>query len=143
MSKKNKKSKAKKPKKVSKAKKSNAAKAKKAAPRSASSTKKAKLKSRSKTSRRKSSSAIARKAKGLSRVQKFCKIQRVKSGLSQRQLAKKLGYTTSQLISNLERGQAHLPLAKAKTFCKVTGTPPAHLKSVVIADATDALARYF
>lgn len=42
---------------------------------------------------------------------KFLKEKRVNSGLSQKDVAEKLGYSTSQFISNWERGISHPPLA--------------------------------
>lgn len=44
---------------------------------------------------------------------------REKAGLTQADLSTKLGYSTPQFISNIERGQARLPVPK---FKKLNGT---------------------
>lgn len=40
-------------------------------------------------------------------------------GMGQLELAEKLGYGTSQFISNVERGICGFPLAKIKKLCKI------------------------
>ena len=43
-------------------------------------------------------------------IGKFLKAQREKAGLSQRQVAIELGYTTAQFVSNWERGLINPPM---------------------------------
>ncbi len=45
-------------------------------------------------------------------IGKFIKVRRTELGLSQNDLARSLGYNTSQYISNIERGLASIPFAK-------------------------------
>lgn len=40
---------------------------------------------------------------------KFIKEKRISAGLSQKQVAQKLGYTTPQFVSNWERAKSHPP----------------------------------
>lgn len=49
----------------------------------------------------------------------FLRESRVRAGLSQMQVAKKLGYTTAQFISNWERGVSEPPLKALKTLAKI------------------------
>lgn len=49
----------------------------------------------------------------------FVKKAREKKGLTQLQLAKKLGYETAQFTSNIERGLCAYPLNKFKRVAKV------------------------
>lgn len=49
----------------------------------------------------------------------FLRESRMKAGLSQMQVAKKLGYTTAQFISNWERGVSEPPLKALKTLARV------------------------
>lgn len=49
----------------------------------------------------------------------FLKEKRVQSGLSQKDVATKLGYTTSQFISNWERGISQPPLNTLRTLANL------------------------
>lgn len=49
----------------------------------------------------------------------FLRESRMKAGLSQMQVAKKLGYTTAQFISNWERGVSEPPLKALKTLARI------------------------
>ena len=49
----------------------------------------------------------------------FLKDHRVKSGMSQMEVSKALGYTTSQFLSNCERGVSSLPLEKLPVLLKL------------------------
>lgn len=44
----------------------------------------------------------------------FLKTKRMSAGLSQREVADKLGYSTPQFISNWERGVSHPPISALK-----------------------------
>lgn len=50
---------------------------------------------------------------------KFVKKARIQAGLTQNQLAKRLGYDTSQFVSNIERGLCAYPLNKFKKVAKI------------------------
>lgn len=49
----------------------------------------------------------------------FLRESRMKAGLSQMQVAKKLGYTTAQFISNWERGVSEPPLKALKVLARI------------------------
>lgn len=46
---------------------------------------------------------------------------REKKGLTQNALAKQLGYTTPQFISNIERGVCMVPVSKFRATAKILG----------------------
>ena len=47
------------------------------------------------------------------------KVLRKKAGITQAELGEKLGYTSPQFISNIERGLANLPQAKFRAAAKI------------------------
>lgn len=49
---------------------------------------------------------------------------RRKAGYSQLEVARKLGYSHAQFISNIERGRALLPLTKLRRFSVLVGRMP-------------------
>ena len=55
---------------------------------------------------------------------KFLKEKRVQSGLSQKDVAEKLGYSTSQFISNWERGISHPPLNTLRSLSQIKKKNP-------------------
>lgn len=68
---------------------------------------------------------------------------REKSGLSQSELAKKLGYTSAQFVSNWERGVCTIPPKKAALFCRFTGMNPGELKNILMSEASKKVDRLF
>jgi transcriptional regulator with XRE-family HTH domain len=54
--------------------------------------------------------------------------------MSQSDLAAKLGYTTGQFISNIERGLADLPADKLSTVCQLLNIPKEEMCDAVVAD---------
>lgn len=65
---------------------------------------------------------------------KLVKEQIKKAGLTQHQISMKMGYETSQFISNISRGVASLPPGKFKQFSKFTNTPLKILMDAYLAD---------
>lgn len=57
---------------------------------------------------------------------------RMKTGMTQGVLAKKLGYTTGQIVSNWERGIAPIPLVVVAEFCNVTKMNPELMRTLLI-----------
>lgn len=55
------------------------------------------------------------------------KAARLKAKLSQGKLARALGWTTSQYVSNVERGLCGFPARKGKLFCRITKLSPSKL----------------
>lgn len=52
-------------------------------------------------------------------MKNYLKSARQKSGLSQHEVAKKLGYGTAQFISNWERGISNPPISNLKAISKL------------------------
>lgn len=61
----------------------------------------------------------------------YLKDARIKSGLSQNDVAKKLGYTSPQFISNFERGLSSPPLKNLKTLVELYDLSQDDLVSVI------------
>lgn len=76
------------------------------------------------------------------RLGQFLQKKRVEVGLSQGEVAKKLGYNSPQFISNVERGLCSPALVSAKKMAKLYGIPAnemqAELLSVEAAKVTEA-----
>ncbi len=71
------------------------------------------------------------------------KVLREKAGLTQGQLSRKMGYTSPQFISNIERGLANLPPAKFKAASKVLGVTVQDLVNMRLkADRARMMKRY-
>lgn len=60
-------------------------------------------------------------------IGKFIKVRRSELGLSQNDLARSLGYNTSQYISNIERGLASIPFAKIQEMSALLKVDYRHL----------------
>lgn len=78
---------------------------------------------------------------------KFLKEKRLAAGLSQRDVAIHLGYSTPQFISNWERGVSNPPISTLKTLGVLYRVAPEDLFNValtdIIAEATRELQRKF
>ncbi len=71
------------------------------------------------------------------------KVLREKAGLTQSELSQKMGYTSAQFISNIERGLANLPPSKFKTASKVLGVSVKELVTLRLkADKARLMKRY-
>ena len=82
----------------------------------------------------------------MKKTQDICdalKNARVKAGIAQGALAKKMGYASAQFVSNWERGICRLPLKKAILFCELTGMSPDTMKELLQADALKKIYRKF
>lgn len=68
-------------------------------------------------------------------------------GLSQRQVAAKLGYRTPQFISNWERGVSHPPISAIKKIAAIYGISPEEIFDTIVnaavAEVTRDLRRKF
>jgi transcriptional regulator with XRE-family HTH domain len=51
----------------------------------------------------------------------YLKEKRIASGLSQKDVASKMGYSTPQFISNWERGISQPPINSIKKLCEIYG----------------------
>jgi hypothetical protein len=70
---------------------------------------------------------------------KFLKLAREKKGLSQNEVAKLLGYSTAQFISNLERGISPPPLKVLKLIKEIYELDSQELMSVIQEEQEDNL----
>lgn len=61
---------------------------------------------------------------------------RTKKGLSQIEVAKKLGLESAQFISNIERGCADIPPMYVKKLSKVIGADTSEILRAIIVDKT-------
>jgi transcriptional regulator with XRE-family HTH domain len=68
---------------------------------------------------------------------------RLKAGLTQAQLADRLGYSTAQYISNIERKISKLPVSKYKQASKILGIPMEVLIEMRIEESKEKLRKVF
>lgn len=69
----------------------------------------------------------------------FVKSARLKAKLTQMQLAHQIGYTSGQIISNVERGIANLPPESVKDFCRVTNAKPEEFIKIKVQEEKERL----
>lgn len=74
----------------------------------------------------------------MTKESKFVKRARKTSGLSQTQIAKKLGWGSGQFVSNIECGRSGMPLKRVKTFIELTGCSAKGFLKTKIADFKEA-----
>ncbi|MEK2647425.1 helix-turn-helix domain-containing protein [Bdellovibrio sp. BCCA] len=70
---------------------------------------------------------MAKKNKNV--IGEFLKQKRIAAGLSQADVAEKMGYSTPQFISNWERGVSHPPINALKKLAEIYTIPYRSLKS--------------
>ena len=68
---------------------------------------------------------------------------RSKTGMSQGELAKKMGYSNPQFVSNWERGLCCLPAKKAALFCRLTGMSSEVMRFILKKEAQAKVDRRF
>lgn len=73
---------------------------------------------------------------------RLIKYIREKAGLTQEDLAKKLGYRNSQIISNIERAICALPPHKMLLFARITGCRARDIKAAKMQDHSIDYNRY-
>jgi len=66
------------------------------------------------------------------RLGKFLAKKREEKGMSQGEVAKKLGYSSPQFISNIERGKCSPALSSAKKMAKLYDIPPANMQAELV-----------
>ena len=69
------------------------------------------------------------------RLNIFLRNGRVKSGLTQGQVAKTLGYSTAQFISNWERGVAEPPITSLRQLADIYSVPVDKMYDVALKSA--------
>jgi transcriptional regulator with XRE-family HTH domain len=75
----------------------------------------------------------------MTKVGTFIKTTRTEMGLTQKSLATKLGWKSPQFISNIERGEAILPVCQLKKMSRVLSTKTSSLVNMHISDYRTAV----
>lgn len=68
---------------------------------------------------------------------------REKKGLTQAALAWRLGYSTPQFISNIERGVCRIPISKFRATCKILGIKVEDLIALRVKETEERLNKIF
>jgi transcriptional regulator with XRE-family HTH domain len=68
---------------------------------------------------------------------------RIRSGLSQLQLAKKMGWTTGQFVSKVERVEAGLSPKNAKKVAEILSINHKLMKGALIRDAAELISKEY
>lgn len=76
-------------------------------------------------------------------IAEFFKQAREKADMTQREVSEKLGYTTPQFISNVERGLCRFPMAKVKTFIKITKCSGKDMKKIYVDAYSGRISKFF
>ncbi|MFQ5669948.1 MAG: helix-turn-helix domain-containing protein [Acidobacteriota bacterium] len=76
-------------------------------------------------------------------IGKFIKVRRAELGLSQNNLARSLGYNTSQYISNIERGLASIPFAKIQEMAALLKVDYRHLLNLKLMEEVPGFKQEF
>lgn len=69
----------------------------------------------------------------------YLRSKRLAAGLSQIELSKRLGYKTSQFVSNWELGRSSPPLSTLASVVKLLDIPKAELIEIMLAETKDEL----
>ncbi len=64
----------------------------------------------------------------------YLKEKRIESGLTQSEVANKLGYSTPQFISNFERGLCSPPLKNLKVLVRLYKINPSELMDLIMSE---------
>lgn len=73
-------------------------------------------------------------------IAKFIRSARERAGLTQLELAKAMGYSVPQFVSNWERGVSVPPLESARKLARLLDVSPAELAHAFARDALEDLA---
>lgn len=73
----------------------------------------------------------------------YTRQKRIAAGLSQRQVAQKLGYNNAQFVSNVERGLCNYPLRNLKKLEKLIGLDLVHTRDLLVIEYGANIARVF
>lgn len=73
-------------------------------------------------------------------VKSFLKEKRTLAGFSQKQVSDALGYSSSQFVSNWERGIAYPPVSVIKKLSQMYAVNPRDFQKLMVQEMTDKLA---
>lgn len=74
---------------------------------------------------------------------KYLQKKRIKSDLTQIEVAKKLGYSSAQFISNFERGLCSPPLKQMKKLTSLYELDPAEVIDIMMKERLEILEKAF
>lgn len=74
---------------------------------------------------------------------KYIRDCRVRSGLTQADISKKLGYTSSQFVSNWERGVSMPPMKTIAVLSRMIKLDPKHVVEIYVDGTRNLLERQF
>lgn len=77
------------------------------------------------------------------RLNKLAKAQREKLNISQARLARAMGWSSPQYVSNFEREYSTIPLKRVPKLCKALKIPLAQARKVLLDDYSDRLSEVF
>ncbi len=77
------------------------------------------------------------------RLSEFLKEKRVTAGLTQSEVARKLGYSSPQFVSNWERGLANPPVFVLRDLTKMYKVPADQMFELLVEDVKADLHREF
>ncbi len=78
-----------------------------------------------------------------SKIAKYLKSCRIKAGVSQGQIAKSLGYSSAQFVSNWERGKSMPPLNAVPKLAKLIRLNPTHVVDLYVEETGRILKTQF
>ena len=76
-------------------------------------------------------------------IYELLKAARIKQGMSQNELASRLGYTTPQFISNWERGMSLPPHDKLALLCTILKINRSQLRILLVKEYKIYLMKFF
>jgi len=79
----------------------------------------------------------------MSKIASIIKEMREKADMTQAVLAEKLGYSSPQFISNVERGICKFPLERIKDFIKHTKGDAAKIRQAYADDYSTSIGKFF
>jgi transcriptional regulator with XRE-family HTH domain len=84
---------------------------------------------------------LLKKKDSMELFSKYLKDMRIKKGVSQRELAELLGYTSGQFVSNYERGMCPVPLDKVKDLIGILNLDSTKVVNLIQEDRKKSLLR--
>lgn len=67
------------------------------------------------------------------------RVMRINAGYSQGDIAKRLGYSSPQFVSNWERGVSEPPIETLRKLADIYGINPEHLFKIVVGHAIEKI----
>lgn len=78
-----------------------------------------------------------------SKIAKYLKTCRIKAGISQGQIAKTLGYSSAQFVSNWERGKSMPPMNAVPKLARLIKLDPTHVVDLYVEETGRILKTQF